>query len=127
MIMRGWLSALGVVAGLFGAAGVALAAIGAHMNGSPTVTTSAYFLLFHAGALVGFCALAVVAPGLGPLAAASTIALGTILFSGELAFHALSGVGTLAKAAPIGGGMMIVGWLIAAVVVPLAIGRAAPT
>ena len=124
--MRAWIMTLGTFAGLFGAAGVALAAVGAHMSGSSTVTTSAYFLLFHAAALLGFCALADRYPRRGLLIAGSTIAFGTVLFSGELALHALTGLGTVAKAAPIGGTLMILGWLLAAVILPSTIGRSTP-
>ena len=56
--------------------------------------------------------------------AAAVIALGTILFSGELALHAFTGVAALAIVAPVGGSLMIIGWLIAAVTLPLALQRA---
>ena len=124
--MRGWLAGLGSLASLFGAAGIALAAIGAHRNGSPSVTTSAFFLLFHAGALVGFCAIVQRAPQRLLLAAASMIAIGTILFSGELALHALADVATLSRLAPIGGSLLILGWLLAAAALPRALMRNAP-
>ena len=121
--MRAWMMALGALAGLFGAAGVTLAAVGAHMSGSPTVATSAYFFLFHAAALVGICGVADRTTGRGPAMAGSMIALGTILFSGELALHALAGIGTFAKAAPVGGALMIAGWLLTTIVLPRAIGH----
>ena len=117
--MRIWLTMLSTVCGLFGAAGVGLAAIGAHRSGNPAVTTSAFFLLFHAGALVGFCAIAQRAPGRLLLVAASMIAIGTILFSGELALHALADVASLSRLAPIGGMLMICGWVASAIALPL--------
>jgi uncharacterized membrane protein YgdD (TMEM256/DUF423 family) len=119
--MRIWSMVLAGLAGLFGAAGVALAAIGAHRSGNPSVTTAADFLLFHAAALVGFSALTAQASSKGLLVAASIIALGVILFSGELAIHALTGVAALPMAAPTGGTAMIVGWLLASVMLPLAL------
>ena len=122
--MRAWMMTLGAVAGLFGAAGVALAAAGAHMSAGATVTTSAYLLLFHAAALIGFSGLVVRTRERGLLVAASAIAVGTILFSGELALHGLLGIGALAKAAPLGGAVMILGWLLASAVLPRAICRA---
>ena len=119
--MQIWSMALAGLAGLYGAAGVALAALGAHRSGNPNVTTAAYFLLFHAAALVAFCALACHAVSKGLLLAASLIALGVISFSGELAIHALTGMAPVPVAAPLGGSAMIAGWLLAAVMLPLAL------
>ncbi len=121
--MRIWMMGLAVLAGLFGAAGVGLAAAGAHVSGGSTVTTAANFLLFHAAALVGFCGLATSRRSRGVLLAASIVALGTMLFSGELALHTLAGVDLLQSAAPIGGTLMILGWLVAAFTLPIALGK----
>ncbi len=116
--MRGWWMGLTATAGLMGAAGVALAAVGAHRSGNPNVTTAAYFLLLHATAVTALCARAPAAGRRSVLAAASLLTLGAVLFSGELALHALGDVAVLPYAAPTGGMLMILGWLAAAVAVP---------
>jgi uncharacterized membrane protein YgdD (TMEM256/DUF423 family) len=108
-----------------GAAGVALAAVGAHRSGNPNVTTAAYFLLLHAAAII---ALGARAPSRGRgalLAAASLLALGAVLFSGELAVHALAEITVLPLAAPTGGLLMILGWLVAALALPASSGESA--
>ena len=113
---------LAALAGLYGAAGVGLAAAGAHLTGGTTVTTAAYFLLFHAGALVAFCGIAMLVPR--PLAtclAASGIALGAALFSGDLAIRGLAGVTVGRLVAPTGGMVLIAGWLVAAVALPMGV------
>ena len=120
--MRVWSMVLGAVAGLYGAMGVVLAALGAHAGAGPNVTTAADFLLFHAAALVGACAWVEARTGAAVLLAASLWALGAFLFSGELALHALTGVSPMPLAAPTGGLVLIAGWLLAAVVLPLSIG-----
>lgn len=123
--MRSWIILVSALAGLYGAAGVALAAAGAHRSGNPNVATAAYFLLFHAAALVGLCTAAAVARRAVPaMAAASLIAGGTLLFSGHLALHALAGLVPIPFAAPVGGSLTILGWLVAAVALPLALDRA---
>ncbi len=122
--MRAWIIIVSALAGLYGAAGVALAAAGAHRSGNPNVVTAAYFLLFHAAALVGLCTAATIARRAAPLmVAASLIALGTLLFSGHLALHALADLVPIPVAAPVGGSLTILGWLVAAVALPLALER----
>ncbi len=122
--MRSWIILVSALAGLYGAAGVALAAAGAHRSGNPNVVTAAYFLLFHAAALVGLCTAAAVAQRAVPaMVAASLIACGTLLFSGHLALHALAGLVPIPFAAPVGGSLTILGWLVAAVALPLALDR----
>lgn len=105
-----------VVAGLMGASGVAAAAAAAHVSGGDTLVTAAYFLLFDAAAVAGLAAMALqLARGRGAfLAAAGLIALGGILFSGDLAARALMEVKLLGGSAPFGGSAMILGWLVAA-------------
>lgn len=86
------------------------------------MTTAAYFLLFHASALVAFCAAAHVARSRLVLAAASLVGMGALLFSGDLALRAWSGLVLIRMAAPAGGMLMIVGWAMATLVLPLALG-----
>ena len=128
--MRAWIIIASALAGLYGAAGVALAAAGAHLGGAGGLaTTAAYFLLFHAAALVGLCTAASAARRAAALqaaalmVAASLVALGTLLFSGHLALHALADRVPIPLAAPLGGSLIILGWLVAAVALPLALDR----
>lgn len=110
-----WTRILLVFAGLMGAAGVAAAAAAAHVGGGANLETAAHFLLFHASALVGLSALGLML-GRGRAVlylGASTIALGTLLFSGDLASRALMEVKLLGGSAPFGGSLMILGWLTA--------------
>ena len=113
-----WQRGLGALAGVLGAAGVGLAAVGAHRSGNPEVTTAAYFLLFHAPALLALCAFAGRRVDRGLLVAGSLIGLGAVLFSGDLALRGLAGLVIWHKAAPTGGMLMILGWLVAAFAVP---------
>lgn len=104
------------LAGLMGAAGVAAAAAGAHFNPDPNLTTAAMFLMLGAAAVVGGCALAGVRGTSWSFATAGAgiIALGTLLFSGALAARALWDVVLFPMAAPTGGTMLILGWLVLA-------------
>lgn len=106
-----------LVAGLMGAAGVAAAAAAAHVGGGENLATASHFLLFDAAAVAGLLAVALQL-GRGRVAfsiAAGLIALGGLLFSGDLAARALMEVKLLGGSAPFGGSLMIVGWLVAAV------------
>lgn len=106
-------AAIAIYAGLAGAAGVALAAAGAHGEGYAALTPPAYFLLMHAAAVLAVAALAVRAahPG-GFLAAALVLLVGVTLFSGDVTARTLWGHRLFPMAAPIGGSTIILGWLI---------------
>ena len=94
--------------GLAGAAGVAIAAMAAHAGGSHTQTASS-FLLAHAPALLA----------IGLVAATSLLRLsgyvllaGVILFVGDLLARDFLGDRLFPYAAPIGGTLLILGWLL---------------
>jgi uncharacterized membrane protein YgdD (TMEM256/DUF423 family) len=107
------------LAGLMGAAGVALAAAGAHLGGD-NLATAATFLLIHAAAVAG---LASGAPNLrGLTLAASLLALGALLFSGDIAARAFLGGKLFPMAAPAGGIILMAGWLALAVAAALGSG-----
>jgi uncharacterized membrane protein YgdD (TMEM256/DUF423 family) len=105
-------------AGLNGTMGVALGAWAAHgleARLSPAalewVRTGASYQLWHAVALVGLAALAarhatrlIALAGIG-------FGLGALLFGGSLYLYAWTGQGWLAIITPIGGALMIGGWL----------------
>lgn len=97
--------------GLAGAAGVALSAAAAHTGGG-NMATAASFLLMHAPALLVLSLLATsrVARYGGYL-----IALGLILFCGDLLARQFLGNRLFPYAAPSGGMMLIGGWLIVAI------------
>ena len=107
-----------LLAGLAGAIGVALAARDAHpgvVTISPStdlLETASTILMIHAPALLAIG----VAGAAGRILAVggAAITLGLILFCGELTLHTLTGEGAFAYAAPIGGVLLILGWLIVA-------------
>ena len=105
-----------VVAGLLGAAGVALAAASAHIPNGQGAQSAAYLLIMHATA-----AVAVLAGGFQfqnrSLFRVSTalMLVGATLFAGDIALRAFYGGRLFPNAAPLGGMAMIAGWLVLAV------------
>jgi len=102
-----WLVA---VAGLSGAAGVGLAAAGTH-TGQPDLGVAANFLLFHAPALIG---IALLSGNRIATAAGWVLVAGLVLFAGDLVMLTERGASPFPLAAPIGGSLMILGWLLVA-------------
>lgn len=100
-------------AGLAGACGVGLAAAGAHVAPGPLITTAADFLLVHAVAVLALAGLALAAPRRGGwfLGGAIFLILGSCLFCGDLAMRALIDRRLFPMAAPIGGSLLIFGWV----------------
>jgi uncharacterized membrane protein YgdD (TMEM256/DUF423 family) len=108
-------AAIVIYAGLAGAAGVALAAMGAHGEGYVALTPPAYFLLMHAAGALAIAALATRAAHPGAfLLAAIILLVGASLFSGDIAVRTLLGHRLFPMAAPLGGSTMILGWLVLA-------------
>jgi uncharacterized membrane protein YgdD (TMEM256/DUF423 family) len=101
-------------AGLFGFAGVALAAAAAHGGGDAHLVASASTMcLVHAPALL---ALAIGAEKLKTAGIAGLlIGIGTLLFSGDLVMSRYAGLGLFPMAAPTGGFAMMFGWLAVAI------------
>ena len=105
-----------IYAGLAGAAGVGLAAAGAHGNDMTALTSPAYFLIMHATAAAAIIAVATRAEHPGAfLLAALVLLVGASLFSGDIAARTLWSVRLFPMAAPIGGSTMIIGWLLLSV------------
>ena len=104
-------AALGLasIASLMGAAGVALAALAVHREGGELARTASSFLMIHAAALIGVAAHVERAPR-ALLAAGYALALGTLLFSGDLTSLVFAGARLFPYAAPIGGTLMIFSW-----------------
>ena len=104
-----------IFAGLFGAAGVAGAAVAAHVaENQRFVAIAASMALFHGPALLGLAAVLDRAPRLLGLSGMAAI-VGVFLFSGDLAMRAAEGHTLFANAAPTGGMMLIAAWLLVAV------------
>jgi uncharacterized membrane protein YgdD (TMEM256/DUF423 family) len=102
-----------VLAGLMGAAGVVLAAAGAHVASGAGLESASAMLLFHAlAAIAAVIALrnALLWPPLGLLAAFGFV-LGAALFAGDLSLRAFAGQRLFAMAAPGGGIILIVSWV----------------
>lgn len=112
-----WPWAFMACAGLMGAAGVMVGAAGAHNGGGELTRISSEFLLIHAAVLVAASAVSLV---LGRRSAVWVMALGllavgAVLFSGELAMAGLLDWRPVPLAAPTGGLCLIAGWLLLAV------------
>ena len=107
------LSLLLLFAGLMGAAGVALTAAAAHAAPGAGLESAAYMLLFHAAAIVGGAALLdrdVLARWPLLIALVGWV-LGAALFSGDITLRAFTGNRLFAMAAPTGGIILILGWV----------------
>ena len=112
------------IAALFGASGVVLGAFGAHglkavLAANQTVEvwhTASLYHLVHAVALLGvaLAALGGVAPGRALARAADCWLAGTVLFSGSLYVMALGGPRWLGPITPVGGVLLIAGWILVA-------------
>jgi uncharacterized membrane protein YgdD (TMEM256/DUF423 family) len=110
------ISTLLVLASLMGAAGVVLAAAAAHAAPGAGLDSAAYLLLFHAVAVLGAAALVqqgLLWPPAGLIAMAG-YALGAALFAGDVSMRAFAGHRLFPMAAPTGGTILIVSWLVLA-------------
>lgn len=99
-----------------GAAGVALAAIAAHKIDSPALATAATILMVHAGAVIAVASVSTrMQSGWRWLITAGLMLCAALLFAGAVSYHAVMGEHVFAKAAPIGGSMLIISWCALAV------------
>jgi uncharacterized membrane protein YgdD (TMEM256/DUF423 family) len=105
-------------AGLNGAMGVALGAWAAHgLEGKLSaaalewIRTGAFYQLWHAAALLGLAALAARHSSRLIAVAGIGFGLGAFLFGSSLYLYAWTGQGWLATITPVGGALMIAGWL----------------
>jgi uncharacterized membrane protein YgdD (TMEM256/DUF423 family) len=99
-------------AGLVGAAGIAAAAAAAHGSEARFLGAASAICLANAPALL-VLGIAGRRLRLGVLGVA-LLTLGTVLFSGDLALRSLIGAGLFPMAAPTGGVLMIIAWLMIA-------------
>jgi uncharacterized membrane protein YgdD (TMEM256/DUF423 family) len=104
------------LAGLMGAAGVALAAASAHQADATRLAAASSMLLFHAPAVLAAVLLAerrIIHAGVGLTAAFGFVAAAE-LFAGDLTLRQYAGHGLFPMAAPTGGTLLIVSWLLLA-------------
>lgn len=103
-----------VLAGLFGAAGVALAAAAAHVPDATRLGPASSMLLFHASAVLAATLLAErgLVHRIPGLAAIFGLVVGTALFAGDLTLRQFAGHGLFPMAAPTGGTLLIGSWLL---------------
>ncbi|GAB3677361.1 DUF423 domain-containing protein [Salinisphaera aquimarina] len=108
-----------VAASIYGLLGVVLGAFGAHALSarlSPEMQsiwhTAVQYQFFHVAALLAVGVLARQGMTSGALSVAGVcFTLGTLVFSGSLYLLALSGVRWLGAITPLGGVLLILGWL----------------
>ncbi|MCA1513761.1 DUF423 domain-containing protein [Bradyrhizobium sp. NBAIM01] len=101
------------LAGLMGAAGVALAAASAHGADASRLASASAMLLFHASAILATIALltrGLLHGGIG-IVATFGFAIGAALFAGDLTLRQYAGHALFPMAAPTGGMVMIASWL----------------
>jgi uncharacterized membrane protein YgdD (TMEM256/DUF423 family) len=116
MTRVGLLRLLVVLAGAMGAAGVALAAAAAHQPDAVRLASASSMLLFHAPAVLAAILLAergVIHMRLG-LAAAVGFVIAAALFAGDLTLRQYAGHSLFPMAAPAGGTLLILSWLMLA-------------
>jgi uncharacterized membrane protein YgdD (TMEM256/DUF423 family) len=102
------------LAGLMGAAGVALAAASAHGGDASRLASASAMLLFHATAILATVALlthGLLHSGIG-LVAAFGFVIAATLFAGDLTVRQYAGHSLFPYAAPTGGTLMILSWLV---------------
>ncbi|MGL4290860.1 MAG: DUF423 domain-containing protein [Phreatobacter sp.] len=104
------------LAGLIGAAGVALAALSTHAYAGTSLNVAASMLSLHAPAILAIAigGRAGVLNDRIALFAAWGLIAGILLFSGDLAWRAFFGAALFPMAAPSGGVLLIASWLLAA-------------
>lgn len=106
-----------ILAAIMGADGVILAALAAHQSDAARLTPASSMLLFHA--VAALAATALIERGIvsakGGYAAAFGFVVASALFAGDLTLRHFAGHGLFPFAAPIGGTLLIIDWLILAV------------
>jgi uncharacterized membrane protein YgdD (TMEM256/DUF423 family) len=117
MTRRGLFRMLVVLAGAMGAAGVALAAASAHQPDATRLASASSMLLFHASTVPAAVLLVerrVIHMQLG-FGAAFGFVIAAALFAGDLTLRQYAGHSLFPMAAPTGGTLLILSWLMLAV------------
>ena len=105
-----------ILAGIMGADGVILAAASAHQADASRLASASSMLLFHGSAVLAAVALAergVIHIRVG-IAAAFGFVIAAALFAGDLTLRQYAGHSLFPMAAPTGGTLLIVSWLVLA-------------
>jgi uncharacterized membrane protein YgdD (TMEM256/DUF423 family) len=106
-----------VLAAIMGADGVILAAASAHQADAARLASASSMLLFHATAVLAAVALAergIIHVRIG-IAAGFGFVIAAALFAGDLTLRQYAGHSLFPLAAPTGGTLLIVSWLLLAV------------
>src|SRR6201986_379302 len=106
-----------ILAAIMGADGVILAAASAHQPDAARLASASSMLLFHGLAVLAVVALAergVIHVRIG-IASAFGFVVAAALFAGDLTLRQYAGHSLFAMAAPTGGTLLIVSWLVLAV------------
>jgi uncharacterized membrane protein YgdD (TMEM256/DUF423 family) len=117
MAQTGLFRILIILAGVMGADGVILAALSAHLSDAARLASASSMLLFHAITVLATVALTergVVHLRFG-LTAAFGFVLAAALFAGDLTLRQFAGHGLFPMAAPTGGTLLIISWLVLAI------------
>jgi uncharacterized membrane protein YgdD (TMEM256/DUF423 family) len=106
-----------ILAGIMGADGVILAALAAHQSDATRLLPASSMLLFHACAVLAVAALAEqgVVTAKGGMIAGFGFVIATALFAGDLSLRQFAGQSLFPMAAPTGGTLLIISWLVLAV------------
>ena len=106
-----------IFAGLMGADGVILAAVAAHQADATQLVPASSMLLFHAAAVLAVTALTErgVVAAKGGLVAAFGFVIASVLFAGDLSLRHFAGHSLFSFAAPAGGTLLIISWLVLAI------------
>jgi len=102
------------LAAIMGACGVMLAAATAHLPDASRLAAASSMLLFHAPAVLATVALAdraIIQARIGVVAAAGFV-IAASLFAGDLTLRQYAGDGLFPMAAPTGGTLLILSWLV---------------
>ena len=106
-----------ILAGIMGADGIILAAASAHQPDAARLASASSMLLFHATAVLAVVALTergVIHVRVG-IAAAFGFVIAAALFAGDLTLRQYAGHSLFPFAAPTGGTLLIISWLVLAV------------
>ena len=106
-----------ILAAVMGADGVILAAASAHQSAASLLLPASSMLLFHALAVLAVVALSergIIARRIG-ITAASGFVIAAVLFAADLTMRQYAGHRLFPFAAPTGGTLLIVSWLVLAV------------
>ena len=106
-----------ILAAVMGADGVMLAAASAHQADATRLAAASSMLLFHASAVLAAVALAergVIDARIG-IAAGFGFVVAAALFAGDLTLRQYAGHSLFPMAAPTGGTLLILSWLVLAV------------